>query len=155
MLKVMKKNLKQKFIIILFGPTAVGKSSFAEKLARRIPSQIINCDIGQFNTPLTVGTAKPDWRASDIKQHLFDIIDKPEYFNVCQYRKMLLDQAKKIWQRNRLGRFGNSRLSNCLSARPVHWRDSEVRYVLRPTERPGSRCRQRYPSLGWNDKDAQ
>jgi tRNA dimethylallyltransferase len=98
----MKKKLKQKFIIIIFGPTAVGKSSFAEKLARKIPSQIINCDIGQFYTPLRIGTAKPDWRSSDIIQHLFDIIDKPEYFDVCQYRKMLFDQVEKIWQRNQI-----------------------------------------------------
>jgi len=98
----MNKNLKQKFIIIIFGPTAVGKSSFAESIACKIPSQIINCDIGQFYTPLSIGTAKPDWKSSDIKQHLFDIIDEPKYFDVCQYRNMLFKQAEKIWQDNEI-----------------------------------------------------
>lgn len=91
------KKLKQKFIILIFGPTAVGKSSFAESLGREIPSQIINCDIGQFYTPLTIGTAKPDWKSSDIKHHLFDIIDEPKQYNVCQYRDLLFQTAKNIW----------------------------------------------------------
>jgi len=98
----MKKKLKEKFIIIVYGPTAVGKSSFAEKLARKIPSQIVNCDIGQFYTPLTIGTAKPDWRTSDIKHQLFDIIDEPRYFNVSEYRDILFKTVEKIWTENEI-----------------------------------------------------
>jgi len=93
----MEKKLKQKFILMIFGPTAVGKSGLAETLAEHIPSQLVNCDIGQFYTPLTIGTAKPDYKNSPIKQHLFDVIDKPRYFNVCEYRRLLLDTAQKVW----------------------------------------------------------
>jgi len=71
--------LKQKFVLMIFGPTAVGKSDFAEKLAANMPAQI-----------------------SPIKHNLFDIIDEPRLFNVCEYRKMLLQKAQTIWDNNEL-----------------------------------------------------
>lgn len=98
-----KKKLKEKFIVIIFGSTGVGKSSFAEALASNIPSQIVNCDIGQFYAPLTIGTAKPpNWKNATIKHKLFDIITEPIYFNVCEYRKMLFDTIHAIWQENEI-----------------------------------------------------
>jgi len=99
----MRKKLKEKFIVIVYGPTGVGKSGFAEKLASQLPAQLVNCDIGQFYTPFGIGTAKPlDWKTSPIKQHLFDIIDTPKNFNVCEYRKLLFDTVEKIWAENQL-----------------------------------------------------
>ena len=89
-------------MIIIFGPTAVGKSSFAEQLAEHIPSQIVNCDIGQFYAPFSIGTAKPDWKNSKIKHNLFDIIDEPRHCNVCEYRKLLFKAAEKIWKTDEL-----------------------------------------------------
>jgi len=98
----MEKKLKEKFIVIVYGPTGVGKSGFAEKLASMLPSQIVNCDIGQFYRPFSIGTAKPDWKSSPATQHLFDIIDTPKHFNVCEYRKLLFDTVEKIWADNEL-----------------------------------------------------
>jgi len=98
----MKKKLKQKYIILIFGPTGVGKSGFAERLAEHVPSQLVNCDIGQFYTPFSIGTAKPDWKASIVTQHLFDVIDEPRHFDVCQYRKLLLETVEKIWEQHQL-----------------------------------------------------
>lgn len=89
-------------LIVIFGPTAVGKSDFAEMLARKIPSEIINADLGQCYTPLSIGTAKPDWRSSDIKQHLFDWVDQPEMISVLQYRERILPFLQKIRQANAL-----------------------------------------------------
>ena len=93
-----KANLP--FILIIAGPTASGKSSFAEGLARdsarlekicgvRKKGVIINADSAQMFTRLTIGTAKPDWRVSDISHRLFDICDNPVDFDVAQYRSML------------------------------------------------------------------
>jgi len=95
----MEKKLRQKFVILVFGPTGVGKSGFAEKLASTINSQIVNCDIGQFYTPFGIGTAKPaNWKTSKIKQHLFDIIDEPRDFSAHEYRTLLLQTIENIWQ---------------------------------------------------------
>ena len=72
--------------IIIYGPTAVGKTDFAEALAQRINGEIINADAAQFYTPLTIGTAKPDWRKAPVPYHLFDICDEPNNYSVAAYR---------------------------------------------------------------------
>lgn len=90
-----------KKIIIIYGPTAVGKSDFGEQLARHIQGEIINGDVGQFYTPLTIGTAKPDWQNSDIPHHLFDIIDAPKNLTVSEYRAKIQSLIEEIFSSNR------------------------------------------------------
>lgn len=89
-------------MIILFGPTGVGKTAFAEQLARAIPSEIVNADMGQLYTPLTIGTAKPDWRKSSIPQHLFDIINEPRLMSVTEYRDRVMQVLEEIWARKNI-----------------------------------------------------
>jgi len=88
------------FFIVIFGPTAAGKTAFAEQLAQRIPAQIVNADLGQFYTPLSIGTAKPEWRTSAIAQHLFDIINEPKSMSVAQYADVAQAKLQEIWQKN-------------------------------------------------------
>ena len=47
------------FFLIIYGPTGVGKSDVALLLAKQIRAEIVNMDVGQFYTPLSIGTAKP------------------------------------------------------------------------------------------------
>jgi len=96
------KQLKKPLALILFGPTAVGKTDFALEVARRIPAEIINGDSGQFYTPLTIGTAKPDWRNESVPHHLFDIIDEPKHYTVFDYRDRLLASVSDISGRGKL-----------------------------------------------------
>lgn len=72
--------------IIIYGPTAVGKTAFAEPLACELGGEIINADVAQFYTPLTIGTAKPDWHNGAVPHHLFDIGDSPIDYSVASYR---------------------------------------------------------------------
>lgn len=89
-------------MLIIAGPTGVGKSDFAETLARLIPAEIVNIDMGQCYMPLSIGTAKPAWQESDIPHHLFDIIDDPRDLTVTQYRERLQKTLENIWQRGKL-----------------------------------------------------
>lgn len=89
-------------MVIIFGPTAVGKTDFAENIAQHIPAEIVNMDLGQFYTPLSIGTAKPDWRHSTIAHHLFDLLDTPQDFTVATYREVLLKTLSGIWARGNL-----------------------------------------------------
>ena len=79
-----RKQIKK--MIIIFGPTGTGKTDFASALAAQLPAEIINMDIGSFYTPLSIGTAKPDWSASLVPHHLFDILNSPVNYTVAQYR---------------------------------------------------------------------
>lgn len=94
--------LKQPYIVIIFGPTAVGKTDVALAMAQRFPAEIINMDMGQFYTPLTIGTAKPAWQSEPVPHHLFDIINEPQDFTVNEYRARLQDLIHAIWARGRL-----------------------------------------------------
>jgi len=91
---VLKKQL-----IILFGPTGVGKTDIAEKIASTIPAEIVNMDVGQLYSPLTIGTAKPDWRLSPIPHHLFDLLELPINYTVVDYRNQVLKTVTEILER--------------------------------------------------------
>lgn len=90
-------------IIIIYGATGTGKTDCAEKMALKINGAIINMDMGQLYTRLSVGTAKPEWEKSPIPQYLFDVIDKKIDFSAVDYRNKvqkliqeLTKQGKKI-----------------------------------------------------------
>lgn len=83
-------------IIIITGPTASGKTSFAEQLAASCEGSIINADAVQMYTPLSIGTAKPDWRLSPIPQYLFDVVDEPVDTSVVIYRSMVINKVKEL-----------------------------------------------------------
>ncbi|MGE0010379.1 MAG: tRNA (adenosine(37)-N6)-dimethylallyltransferase MiaA [Candidatus Babeliales bacterium] len=94
--------LKHPYFLIIAGPTGVGKSDFAEHLARALSAEIVNADMGQCYTPLSIGTAKPDWQASDIPHHGFDTLDEPRDLTVAQYRDCLKIILENIWRRGKL-----------------------------------------------------
>ncbi len=83
-------------VLIVTGPTGVGKTDFVNKLASCFPAQIINADIGQMYEPLTIGTAKPDWKNDPIQNNLFDIITKPQDYSVVQFRSKIKQLVDKI-----------------------------------------------------------
>lgn len=88
------------FFIIIYGPTGVGKTDLSYDLAQILPcAQIINADLGQLYTSLTIGTAKPDWQAAPVPHHLFDVLDKPIDFSVRQYRQQVLSLMSDFWDR--------------------------------------------------------
>ena len=90
------------FFIAIFGPTAVGKTDYALKLAKHIPSEIINMDVGQFYTPLSIGTAKPDWQSYTTPHHLFDIISEPKDLTVVEYRSRAFELFEAIWAKGKI-----------------------------------------------------
>lgn len=91
-----------KKIICIYGPTASGKTDFAASLADHAPIEIINMDSAQLYTPLTIGTSKPDWKATPFKQHMFDCLDEPTSMTAHAYRVQALHLIKDIWSRNNI-----------------------------------------------------
>ena len=96
------KHNQLPFMLIIYGPTGVGKTDLSLEIAENLPAEIINMDVGQFYTPLSVGTAKPHWKESPIPHHLFDIIDEPKNFSVSEYRKILYEKVNEITARKKL-----------------------------------------------------
>ena len=102
MLISMKNRLNRPFVLILYGPTGVGKSDVSLSIAEQVPAEIINMDMGQFYTPLSIGTAKPDWKNSSIPHHLFDVIDTPINYTVAEYRALLYKTVHEVIARGNL-----------------------------------------------------
>lgn len=92
-----------RFIIVIGGPTAVGKTALVEKLVQRLPnSAVINADVGQFYTPLSIGTAKPSLTAPLVDHYLFNLIDQPVDYDVAQFRRAVKHAAEEIFKQNKI-----------------------------------------------------
>ncbi len=74
-------------IVLLSGPTAVGKSAVALELARECQAEIVNGDSLQVYRYLNIGTAKPDIEERNlVPHHLFDILDPDQPFNATDFQ---------------------------------------------------------------------
>jgi tRNA dimethylallyltransferase len=82
--------------IIIVGPTGVGKTAIAHEVALSIDGQIINMDMGQLYSELTIGTAKP--KESLVKNHLFDVITEPIDYDVMRYRQEAQKKSAELMQ---------------------------------------------------------
>ena len=73
-------------IIVICGPTGVGKTGFAIELARRFNGEIVGADSMQIYRHMTIGTAKPtaEERAAAI-HHMVDVVDPQEEFDAAEY----------------------------------------------------------------------
>lgn len=80
--------MKDKLIIIT-GPTAVGKTALSIKLAKRINGEIISADSMQIYKGMDIGTAKVTPKEADgIKHYLVDVLEPTQDFNVFEFQKM-------------------------------------------------------------------
>lgn len=95
-------SLKKPCGVVITGPTASGKTWLSEFIASRLDGEPINVDIGQIYTPLSVGTAKPDWRNKPFKCHLFDLFDNPCEFTVAAYRLLALQTVSNLFVNGKL-----------------------------------------------------
>ena len=68
-LKIMKKNTKK--IILIVGPTAIGKTALSIELANALNTEIISCDSRQFYKELKIGAAPPNATALEAAKHHF------------------------------------------------------------------------------------
>lgn len=94
---------KTRQILTVVGPTAVGKSAIALRLALEFSGEIISCDSMQVYRGFNLGTDKPSPQARKmVPHHLIDIIDPEEQFSAADFARLALEEAEKIIQRGRL-----------------------------------------------------
>lgn len=76
-----------KKIIVILGPTGVGKTKMSIELAKRLNGEIINADSMQFYKGLDIGTAKiKEEEKEGIPHHLFDIKEVSEDYSIYNYQ---------------------------------------------------------------------
>jgi len=90
-------------LVVLIGPTSVGKTKMSIDLAKRLNAEIISGDSMQIYRTLDIGTAKITKEEMDgIAHHLIDIKDPDESFSVAEFQAIVRDKITEITNRNRL-----------------------------------------------------
>jgi tRNA dimethylallyltransferase len=93
-------------IVFIVGPTAVGKSAVALKLAKKINAEILSCDSMQVYKGMDILTSKPSRSARGrIKHHLIDILPVTKEYNVARYRNEALKIIRNIHGRGKVPLF--------------------------------------------------
>lgn len=96
------ENQESKFnklpLIILTGPTAVGKTALSVQLAKAIHGQMISADSMQVYRHMDIGTAKitPE-EMEGIPHYLIDVLEPEEEFNVVRFQEMAKEALTKIY----------------------------------------------------------
>jgi len=88
--------MKPKLVIVL-GPTAVGKSELALELAQSVNGEIVNADSQQVYRHMDIGTGKPSKADQQrVRHHLIDVVDPDEEFNAALYRRLATEAIEDI-----------------------------------------------------------
>ena len=84
-------------LVVLTGPTAVGKTALSIRLAKAVGGEIISADSMQVYRSMDIGSAKirPE-ETEGIPHHLIDVLDPDESFDVVRFQSMAKDAAEKI-----------------------------------------------------------
>jgi len=90
-------------IILIAGPTASGKSSFAVKLAKKINGEIINADSMQVYKQLKILTARPSKiNQKNVRHHLYGFQNVKKIFSTGTWLKHAIKKIKKIHKKNKI-----------------------------------------------------
>ena len=92
-----------KKLVALVGPTAVGKSEMALRLAQKFDGEIVGADSRQVYRRLDIGTAKPRAEIlSQVSHHLINIIEPDESFSLAEYQVLAYEKIAEIQARHHL-----------------------------------------------------
>jgi len=90
-------------LVIIAGPTAVGKSQTAVELAKRIGGSIISADSMQVYKGMDIGTAKiSEVEMQGIPHYLIDVLDPHEDFNIVMFKEMATKAVDEIIKSGRI-----------------------------------------------------
>ena len=94
---------KKKPMIILTGPTAVGKTDLSIQLAKVINGEIISADSMQVYRHMDIGSAKVTPEEMDgVPHHLIDVLEPEEEFNVVVFQKLAKEALTGIYERGHI-----------------------------------------------------
>ncbi len=95
--------MQKKPIIIITGPTAVGKTSLSVNLAKAIGGEIISADSMQIYQHMDIGSAKiTSEEMEGVTHHLIDLLDPKEEFHVAKFQELAKEALEKIYSKNKI-----------------------------------------------------
>ena len=93
----------KKLLLVILGPTAVGKTTLAINLAKYFNTEIVSADSRQFYKELNIGTAKPTKKElRSVKHHLINNISILKDYNISEFEKDAINSIDSIFKNNNL-----------------------------------------------------
>ena len=90
-------------LVILTGPTSVGKTGLSVKLAKKLNGEIISADSMQVYKHMDIGTAKiTEGEMDGVRHHLIDVLEPNEEYNVSRFKEEAEAAINDIYARDRL-----------------------------------------------------
>ena len=89
------------FLIVLLGPTGVGKTDISIDIARNFSCEIISADSRQFFKEMRIGTAVPeDLQLSTIKHHFIRFLSVQDYYSSSLFERDVIELLPKLFSKN-------------------------------------------------------
>lgn len=99
----MFNNNKKIPLIVIFGPTASGKSDLAVKVSKAIDGEVVTADSMQVYKRMDIGTAKPSKDEMEgILHHMIDVAEPTENYSLARYIDEAYEAIKKVWERGKI-----------------------------------------------------
>ena len=93
----------KKPLIVLTGPTAVGKTSLSIALAKAADAEIISADSMQVYKHMDIGSAKiTEEEMEGVPHYLIDVLEPSEEFHVVRFQKMAKEAMEKIYSKEKI-----------------------------------------------------
>jgi tRNA dimethylallyltransferase len=93
--------LSKKFLVVIVGPTAVGKTAIAIELAKHYETEIVSADSRQFYREMSIGTAKPsEDELNSVKHHLINSRSIHDEYNVGMFAADAIKSLDKIFKQH-------------------------------------------------------
>ncbi|MFA5917668.1 MAG: tRNA (adenosine(37)-N6)-dimethylallyltransferase MiaA [Candidatus Gracilibacteria bacterium] len=96
-----KKDNKK--LVVIYGPTACGKTAISIDIAKTLDTEIISTDSRQIFKLMDIGTAKvTEEEKSGIKHHMIDIVNPDEEYSVGQFKKEATIIINNLWEAGKI-----------------------------------------------------
>lgn len=93
------RNKKSKFLIVIAGPTGVGKTSLSIQLAKAHQTEILNADSRQIYKELTIGTAKPTAEELEkVQHHFINHVSIEQSFTASDYEHQAISRLNELFK---------------------------------------------------------
>ena len=142
----MSSSFPKPKIIIICGPTGIGKTAIGIELAGKLGGEIVSADSMQIYRYMDIGTAKPSpEELARVPHYMIDIVDPDQDYDAVHFSKQARDQIAEIVERGRAplvvggtGLYIKTLLHGIFESKPV---DSQIRDRLkREVEEHGSQA---------------
>jgi tRNA dimethylallyltransferase len=101
--RLSETQVRCKPVVVLVGPTAVGKSRVAVEVAKAFETEVLTADSRQVYRGMDIGTDKPTpEERQGIPHRLIDLVNPDESFNAGLYRRQALDEIERLYRDCRL-----------------------------------------------------